>query len=59
MSYADQLPVIAAQYRAELSAIERERMASRFKSHGIACEENRRIMWSTFAERIRTMEHKP
>lgn len=56
MNYADQLPIIAAQYRAELSSLERERMANRNKAHGVACEENRRIMLAEFFERIRAKE---
>lgn len=56
MSYADQIPERNAQYRAELSAIERERMLNRHKKHGIACEENRRLMVAEFIERISNME---
>ena len=45
MSYADQLPIIAAQYRAEMRK----------------CEEERRAMWHEFVKRIREQreEQKP
>ena len=58
MSYADTLQERSAQHKAELSAIERERMVSRHKKHGIACEENRHLMWIEFTERISNMEAK-
>lgn len=53
MSYADQLPILAAQHREELRTIERERARSAHKMHGLMCEENRHAMWLEFAKRVR------
>lgn len=53
MSYADQLPIIAAQHREELSNIERERARNAHKMHGLMCEENRHAMWLEFANHVR------
>lgn len=53
MSYADQLPIIAAQHREELSNIERERARNAHKKHGTMCEEARHAMWLEFAKRVR------
>lgn len=58
MSYASTLPALAAQQRAELRAIERERAMNSHRAHGAMCEENRRLMWSDFVRRIASAPQK-
>jgi hypothetical protein len=53
VSYADQLPIIAAQHREEMRAIERERARNAYKMHNTMCEEARHAMWLEFANRVR------
>ena len=53
MSYADQLPIIAAQHREELSNIERERARNAHKKHGTMCRDVRQAMLDEFIERVR------
>lgn len=59
MTYAQQLPIIAAQHRLEMQAAERERAASRHRAHGVACAENRRIMLTEFIQRIANQPEPP
>lgn len=53
MSYANQLPDLAAQQREELSSIERERARNAHKKHGTMCRDVRQAMFDEFIERVR------
>lgn len=53
MSYAEQLPIIAAQHREKLSNIERERARNAHKKHGTMCRDVRQAMFDEFIERVR------
>lgn len=58
MSYADTLPIMAAQHREELRAIERERARTAHKMHGLMCAEVRKAMLEDFYDRVRCI-HVP